>query len=324
MILVTGGSGLLGSELINQLTNKGYNIRATVNSATLKNIDVSKVETVEVDILDVVRLEDAMQGVTEVYHCAGFVSYAPGDYKKLYKINVEGTANVVNAALSANVKKLVHVSSVASLEKTSSKFITEEMTFKEMHFESNYAKTKYLGEMEVWRAMAEGLNAAIVNPSIILGNGNWNEGSTAIFKALYNEFPWYTEGVAGFVDVKDVAKAMILLMQSNVADERFILSAVNDSFKNVFSLIAKEFNKKVPDKKTTPFLANIVWRLEWMRSKLTNKKPLITRETARSAFKESFYDNNRFLKCFPEFSYTSFDETIKYCCEAMQQKLNKG
>lgn len=323
MILVTGGSGLLGSELINQLINKGQKVRALVNSTPLKNFSADKVESFNADILDVVSLEDAMHGITEVYHCAGFVSYNPKMYKRLYKINVEGTSNVVNAALSANVKKLIHVSSVATLEKDEAELITEKMSFKEMHFESNYAKTKHLGELEVWRAMAEGLNAAIVNPSIILGNGNWNEGSSAIFKSVYNEFPWYTNGVAGFVDVKDVASAMIILMESDIVDERFILSAVNESFKNIFTLIAKGFNKRIPYKKTTPFLANIVWRLESLRSKISGKKPLITKETARSAFKETRYDNSKFLKQFPEFHYTPINETINFCCEAMQQKLNK-
>ena len=323
MILVTGGSGLLGSELINQLINKGYKVRALTNSTPLKNFNSDKVESFKADILDVVSLEDAMQGISEVYHCAGFVSYNPGMYKKLYKINVEGTSNIVNAALSANVKKLVHVSSVATLEKNDTEFISEKMSFKEMHFESNYAKTKYLGELEVWRAMAEGLNAAIVNPSIILGDGNWNEGSSAIFKSVYNEFPWYTNGIAGFVDVTDVASAMIMLMESNVRDERFILSAVNESFKNIFSLIAKGFNKKIPHNKATPFLANLVWRVERVRSMLSGKDPLITKETARSAFKETCYDNSKFLKYFPDFHYTPINETINFCCEAMQQKLNK-
>ncbi len=323
MILVTGGSGLLGSELINQLINKGNQVRALVNQTPLKNFSSEKVESFKADILDVVSLEDAMDGITEVYHCAGFVSYDPGMYKKLYKINVEGTANIVNAALFANVKKLIHVSSVAALDKNEEKLISEKMSFKEMNFESNYAKTKYLGELEVWRAMGEGLNAAIVNPSIILGNGDWNEGSSAIFKSVYNEFPWYTNGIAGFVDVRDVASAMIMLMQSEIGDERFLLSAVNESFKNIFSLIAKGFNKKLPHKKATPFLANVVWRLEWMRSKISGKKPLITKETARSAFKETYYDNDKFLKSFPEFRYTPLNDTITYCCNAMQQKLNK-
>ena len=323
MILVTGGSGLLGSELIYQLINKGKKVRALVNQTPLKNFGSNYVETFKADILDVVSLEDAMEGITEVYHCAGFVSYSPGMYEKLYKINVEGTENIVNAALYANVKKLIHVSSVATLDKSEEKFTTEKMNFKEIHFESNYAKTKYLGELEVWRAMGEGLNAAIVNPSIILGDGNWNEGSSAIFKSIYNEFPWYTNGIAGFVDVRDVASAMIILMESENRDERFLLSAANESFKNIFSLIAKEFNKKIPHKKVTPFLADIVWRLEWIRSKFSGKKPLITKETARSAFKETHYDNSKFLKSFPEFNYTPLKDTINYCCNAMQQKLNK-
>lgn len=322
MILVTGGSGLLGSELINQLVNKGLKVRALVNSTPLKNFDANKVESFKCNILDVVTLEDAMVGITEIYHCAGLVSYEPGMYKQLYKINVEGTSNIVNAATSAQIKKFIHVSSVATLEKNEQGLISEKMSFKEMDFKSNYAKSKYLGELEVWRSIAEGLNAIIVNPSIILGNGNWNEGSSKIFKYVYNEFPWYTNGKAGFVDVKDVAAAMIILMESDLSDERFILSGHNESFKNIFSLIAKGFNKKEPHRIATPFMANIVWRLEYLRSKLSGTKPLVTKETATSAFKISEYDNSKFLKNFPGFNYTPINDTLNFICASMQQKLN--
>jgi nucleoside-diphosphate-sugar epimerase len=197
----------------------------------------------------VYALEDALQNITEVYHCAGLVSFNPKDEKKLFSINVDGTANVVNAALNAGVKKFVHVSSVAAIGRIRpGELINEKMEWTPETSNSRYGYSKYLGEMEVWRGVAEGLDAVVINPSIILGPGNWNEGSTKIFKSVYDEFPWYTEGVSGFVDVEDVAAAMIALMKSDITAEKFIVSAENISYQHLFNMIAKAFNKKEASK----------------------------------------------------------------------------
>jgi dihydroflavonol-4-reductase len=176
MILVTGGAGLLGNALIEMLLKKGEKVRVIYNSTALVVNLTTNFQTIQCDILDVYALEDAMQGVTEVYHCAGLVSFNPKDEKKLYSINVEGTANIVNAALNAGVRKLVHVSSVAALGRIRpDEMIDETMVWTEETSNSKYGHSKYLGEMEVWRGVAEGLNAVVINPSIILGAGNWNE-----------------------------------------------------------------------------------------------------------------------------------------------------
>ncbi|MBL0145220.1 MAG: NAD-dependent epimerase/dehydratase family protein [Chitinophagaceae bacterium] len=228
MILVTGGSGLVGKELITQLLAKGKQVKAIYNKTPLPNFNSNNVQQIQCNILDVIGLEELMNGVEQVYHCAAIVSFNPKRKQQMFKINIEGTANVVNAALEAGVKKMVFVSSVAALGRIrEDKPIDETMNWTEETSNSAYGQSKYLAEMEVWRGVSEGLNAVMVNPTIILGNGNWEDGSSKIFKSAYNEFPWYTAGTTGFVDVKDVASAMIQLMESDVTAQRFILSAEN-------------------------------------------------------------------------------------------------
>jgi dihydroflavonol-4-reductase len=228
----------------------------------------------------------------------------------------------VNAALNAGVKKMMHVSSVAALGRIEDGPVNESMQWTEETSNSKYGRSKYMGEMEVWRGIAEGLNAVIVNPSMILGAGDWNDSSTAIFKSVYNEFPWFTEGTTGFVDVKDVARAMILLMETAVSAERFILSAENKTYHELFDKIADAFNKKRPTKKVTPFIASVVWRLESLKSKFSGKAPLVTKETAATALARATFDNSKIKKILPSFEYKSLDETIKNTCAVLQQKLN--
>jgi dihydroflavonol-4-reductase len=324
MILVTGGSGLLGKELIGQLLAEGKTVTAIYNNTPLPNFNTNSLSQIQCNILDVVGLEEAMKNVEQVYHCAAIVSFSPKNKKQLFKINVEGTANVVNAALDAGVKKMLHVSSVAALGRIrENELVNESMNWTEETSNSIYGKSKYLAEMEVWRGIGEGLNAVMVNPALILGAGDWKSGSSQIFKTVYEEFPWFTNGITGFVDVRDVAKAMIQLMQSNISNERFILSADNKSYRDIFNLIAKAFGKKMPHKEVTPLIANIVWRLEAIKSLFTKKNPLITKETAATALAKVYFDNNKLFKFLPNFTYHTLEETIIYTCNQLQQKLNK-
>lgn len=322
-VLVTGGAGLVGKELTRQLVSQGKKVRAIYNKHTIDDIKSPLLEQVQCNILDVAGLALAMEGIQQVYHCAAIVSFNPARQKEMFKVNVEGTANVVNAALDAGVNKLVHVSSVAALGKHNDDgTVTEKMNWTEETSDSKYGKSKYLGELEVWRGVAEGLEAVVVNPVIILGDGEWNGGSSQIFKTVYDGFPWYSEGVTGFVDVRDVARSMIELMESKVCNERFIISAANSSYKDVFHLIAAAFNKKAPHKKVTPLLAEIVWRLEAVKSFFSGKDPLVTRETAATALAKVYFDNRKLLQFLPSFKYHSIDETITHTCARLQQKLN--
>ncbi|HEU5366784.1 MAG TPA: 3-beta hydroxysteroid dehydrogenase, partial [Hanamia sp.] len=187
---------------------------------------------------------------------------------------------------------------------------------------SIYGKSKYFGEMEVWRGIGEGLNAAIVNPSLILGGNNWENGSSAIFKNAFNEFKWYTEGVSGFVDVRDVARAMILLMNSEITAERFILNGENLPYREIFSSIAKCFGKKPPYKKVTPLIAELMWRLEEIKTKLTGKKHLLTKETVRTALAKVYFDNRKILNALLGFQFTKIKDTIEYTCEVLKEKYS--
>lgn len=322
MILVTGGSGLLGKELITQLLAQGKRVRAIYNKTPLPEFRSKEVTQMQCDILDVVGLEEAMKDIEEVYHCAAVITFNPKKKTSMFKINVEGTANVVNAALDAGVKKMVYVSSVAALGRMrQDTTINETMNWTEETSNSSYGQSKYLAELEVWRGIGEGLNAVIVNPVVILGAGNWEEGSSQIFKNVYHQFPWYSEGASGFVDARDVVKAMIQLMDSDITAQRFILSAENRSFKDMFDLIAKAFDKKPPHKKVTPLIAAIVWRLEALKSKFTKKDPLITKETAKTAMAKVHFDNSKLKKYLPEFTYTKIEDTIKDACALYLQQL---
>lgn len=320
-ILVTGGTGLAGSHIIKQLIKEGKKVKALYRSEIPADLATEKVTWVKGDILDVIGLDEVMEGVEQVYHCAAIVSFNPKRKHNLFKTNIEGTANVVNAALLAGVKKLCFISSVAALGKIKDgKKINEQMAWTEENNTSNYGKSKYLAEVEVWRGIAEGLQAVIVNPAIILGAGNWNDGSTKIFKTAYNEFPWYTEGATGFVDVEDVANAMIQLMGSNISGEKFILSAENKPYKEVFTLIANAFSKKEPHRKVSRLLANIVWRADAIKSMFTGKYPLLTKETAASAQAVFLYDNSKLTTVLPSFAYTPVEATIKRVCAELKEK----
>lgn len=320
-ILVTGGTGLVGSHLIQQLLKQGKKVKALYRSSIPPVEYAQQVEWVKGDILDIGSLETAFQQVQQVYHCAAVVSFSPDKKATLNKINIEGTANVVNACLSCKIEKLLFVSSVAALGRIrEDELINENMQWSEETSNSEYGKSKFLAEMEVWRGIAEGLHAVIVNPSIILGAGDWNKGSSELFKSAYEEFKWYTEGVSGFVDVQDVVTAMVALMESDITNQRFIVSGHNVGYKEIFTSAAKYFNKKPPSKKVTPFIAGLVWRLEALKSKITGKDPMLTKETAKTAQAKVYFDNSKLLKALPHFQFTPLQQTIERICKELIKK----
>jgi dihydroflavonol-4-reductase len=325
-VFVTGGTGFIGAYIIKELVEKGYTVRAIRRSNTLpffipKQI-LDKVEWVNGDILDVVSLADAMEGMDTVIHAAGKVSFQSKDRKELLKINIEGTANVVNIALEKDIRRFVHISSVAAIGRTASgETINEEKKWQAGKMHTLYAISKYRGEMEVWRAAAEGLNVVVVNPSTVLGYGDWSTSSCAIFKNVYKEFPWFTTGINGFVGVQDVAKATVLLMESEISHERFIINSENWSFQQVLNTIADGFRKKHPSKEATRFIGSIAWRLEKLKSQFSGKKPLLTRESARVAHSITYFDNNKILKTLPGFTFTPLVHSIKKACEQYLAQL---
>lgn len=327
-ILVTGGTGFLGSYLLRYLVREGYTrvraLRRATSQMDLVAEVANKIEWVEGDVLDIFSLEDAMQGVQQVYHCAAVVSFDPRDYDQMRQVNVDGTANVVNAALAANIEKLVHVSSIAAIGRMKNQpIVTEQTKWERSHHNSEYAISKYLSENEVWRGMTEGLNVAVVNPSVILGAGRWEEGPLKFFKVVWKNFPFYTKGITGFVDVRDVARFMLQLMESEASGERYILNGDNLTYQTIFAEIATHLNKKAPSIQVNPVIQQIAWRVEWLRSKLFGGRPLVTRETAATSMRSYFYENEKSRSDF-DFEYTPIRQTIAESCRQFREAAENG
>jgi len=282
---------------------------------------LDKVEWVDGDVLDILSLEDAMQGIEIVIHSAAVVSYDIAERKQMYKVNVEGTINVVNVALESGIRRLVFISSVAALgRKKDSPVVDESAKWESSSFNTHYSITKNKAEREVWRGFAEGLEGVILNPATILGYGNWNHGSCAMFKSAFNEFGWYTNGINGFTDVEDVARAAVELMRSDITEQRFIVCNDNWRFKKLFDAMADGFGKKRPNREATPLLAGIAWRIEKLKSLFTGQNPLLTRESAKLAQTETIFDNTKLLKILPQFQFTSLDDTIRNACRSYLSK----
>lgn len=323
MILVTGGNGLLGSHLVLRLAGTGNKVRILVRNEEskekllnfLKRIKEEKLVEenlvfVKGDITDRFSLFSAVEGVEKVYHCAAMVSLHHADRRKMLDTNIRGTAMVVNACLQYKVKKLVHVSSIAAINSTPGvKYSIEELgwpTGKEL----DYSYSKRESEFEVWRGISEGLNAVIINPSIILGEGDLESGSGKLFRRVYSGMRYFTEGVSGFVDVKDVVRAMILLMDSSTTSERYILNGENLSYKDFFIRVAKVLNVKPPKKYAGRSLTELAWRLDKLGSIFLFRPHTLTRKAARAAHAINYYSSQKIVDSFT-FKLTPVDKTIE-------------
>ncbi len=324
MILVTGGTGLVGSHLLYFLLNNNESIRAIRRkSSDLEAVKevfsyytsdseeiFNKIEWVEADITEVPALTKAFKGITHVYHSAAYVGFNPKRYHALKKVNIEGTANVVNLCLSNGVTKLCHVSSIATLgDAVNGDLISESTDWNPEDENSVYAITKFGAEMEVWRGSQEGLDVVIVNPAIILGSGHWNSGSNIFLKTISKGIPFYTSGGIGIVDVKDVVKAMISLMNSPIKSERFLLVSKSIYYKELFMELASLLNKKGPRKKVPKWILLSFSKLDWCLNKLFWKKRSLYSATVRSLYKISFYDASKIEKAI-DFKYIPYKETL--------------
>jgi len=314
MVLVTGASGFLGGELVKQLVANGESVRVIVRkSSQISHLNsiLQQLDIVEADILDVPSLEIAFEGIDKIYHSAAIIGYDESYYDSMYKTNVEGTANVVNIALDKGVKKILHVSSIAAIGGKPHEEITEETKWEKNQWTTQYGITKMLAEREIFRGISEGLEAVIVNPGIIIGVGNDEHKSLIqLFKRIANKkMPFYTNGTNGFIDIEDVAKASILLMNSDVSAERFILVNENISFKNYFEKIAKAVNVEAPKKALNNTNGNLFVFADWLSSKLTGKKRSLTKENLKVSLEEFLYSNEKIKKQL-DFNFIDLDETI--------------
>ena len=330
MDFITGATGLLGSQVLIDLLKQGRNVRVLLRSSSsrelilyrLKQFNIeeryalSLIEWIEGDLCDVALLYDATIGIECIFHCAGYVSFAPKDTPVMKEVNYIGTKHLVNAALENGVKKFGYISSIATLGRVDEGgVVTEETKWEPENKNSEYAKSKYKGELEVWRGIAEGLDAIIVNPSIILGEGNWDKGSSALFNTVYKGNKFYTLGINGFVDVQDVSNAFVKLMESEIKNERFVISGANVCYMDLFDMMAASMNVKAPSKLATPLMSGIAWRIFAALSFFTRKTPLITRATARTANSKYLYSSAK-LENAIDFKFTPIEDTIKRVGEA--------
>ncbi len=320
VVLVTGGTGFLGSILIKRLILAGTSVRATKRETSVIPAELKGVpglQWVDADINDFFALGDAFEGVTKVYHCAASISYHAADKRGMMKVNVAGTANIVNLAREKRAR-LLHVSSIAAVGRAKDNAgATEDDLWEYGPHQSGYAIAKYEAEMEVWRGIAEGLDAVVVNPALIIGptaRTTDNGASGSIFALLRRGLNFYPNGSVGLIDVDDTAKVMILLMDNPaVTGQRFLLSNVNMPHKELLARCSAFLGRAAPAYRATPFMLSAAWRAAKFLSLFTGKRPLLTRETAKAASRQLRFSNRKVVKA-TGITFKPIDDTLREIC----------
>lgn len=325
-VFITGATGFIGSHIARWYLADGHPVsvlyRPQRGYGMLSDV-ADHITWHEGDVLDIPSLEAAIRSGIDVIHAAAIVSFAPKDRDQMERINVEGTANVVNVCLKVGVRKLGYVSSVAAIGRPVAKGgeanepirIDENQKWQDSPNNSAYAKSKYRAELEVWRGVAEGLNAIMVNPSIVLGAGDWSRSSLQLIKYVADERPFYPAGLVNYVDVLDVTEALVRLMQSDATADRFILNAGTIPYRSLLEQIAAVLGKRPPTMRMPPVLTRLLWPVEAMRAWLLGTTPLITRETARSSGLFYAYDGQK-IEQVPGFQYRPLNETLQRVADA--------
>lgn len=324
-VFITGATGFIGSHIARHYLKAGYRVEAltrTKGNAGLLTDVADQITWHEGDIMDIPSLEMAIRvgrdpGGIDVIHAAAVVSFSPKDHERMGHINAEGTANVVNVCLKAGIRKLGYVSSVAALGRPANKGgstetirLDETQKWEDSPNNSEYAKSKYRAELEVWRGVAEGLSAVMVNPSIVLGEGDWTRSSVQLFKYVHDEKPFYPAGLVNYVDVLDVGESLFRLMETDsVSNERFILNAGTIPYKELLEQMAVVLHKRPPRMRMPPALTHLLWPVESVRAWLTGSTPLITRETARSSSSRYAYAGQKIAETL-DFQYRPLSETL--------------
>ncbi len=324
MIFVTGANGLVGSYICRDLLARGYTVKALRRADSDLHLvqDIhDKLSWEEGDLLDTPALEKALQGADRVIHAAAFISYDSRDEDMMYQINVEGTANVVNACLKTGVPYLLHVSSAAAIGKSKVSDLVDEISG-EVNLETatGYARSKYLSELEVWRGAAEGLQVVVINPSLVLGPGDWHKSSTKIFKYIWDENRFYTGGTVNYVDVRDVSDTVVRLLETNISGERFIVSAGSTTYKTLFDRIAAAFGKKPPAVKVKGLWIRLAILASAWKARLSGSKPLVSNELQQVSSNRHVFDSNK-VQTALGFSFRRLEETVSWCCAQLVKNL---
>lgn len=322
MDLVTGASGLAGFHVLLELQKRGQSVRALIrrnedagkiwSRLESEGIFSPKVEFFTSNLLDPDGMFEACSDIKNIYHCAGLVSFSKSDRDQLIEANCRGTANLVNQALENKCRKLIHVSSVAALGvPKSAADVNETFIFENKSGVSAYSLSKHLAEREVWRGIEEGLNAVIVNPSIIIGKGDWSRSSMRLFERASKGMTFFSPGANGFVDARDLAALMITLAESNIHSELFVINGVNISYKDFFELLSRELGFSPPRQEASRWIAEIMWRIEHLLFLISGRKPLLTRETVDSAFRKKSYDSKK-IQEIAGFTFTPLQDTLRW------------
>jgi dihydroflavonol-4-reductase len=339
-VLVTGGTGLVGAHLLYKLIQQNFEVRALKRPGSdfkaVKDVfgfyesDEQEIERLfnhiewtDGDLTDYYSLTDALEGIEKVYHAAAYVSFSSRKKEDIFSVNQQGTANLMDACIEKKVSKLCHVSSIGALGSTTNGQLIDEDTNWHIHKQrSNYSMSKFNAEMEVWRASKESLPVVIVNPGVIVGPGNPDRSSSAIFKQARKGFRFYPPGINAFVDVRDVVNSIFLLMESNIVNERFIVVSENIPFKDFLTQLSKSLQVTKPQVEVPRWLAELAWRLESVRSFVMCREPLITKETIRATYSRSMYSSSKFIKQF-NYTFIPINQSIQETSGWMQ-KQNRG
>jgi dihydroflavonol-4-reductase len=318
MVAITGANGLLGSFILKKLiSEKQEAIALKRSSSDLSLLKEATNEVIwrEADITNSLSLNDAFKNIHTVIHAAALVSFDPRAKEKIFQTNVIGTQNVVNACLSLGIPRLIFISSVAALgRKKGIKEINEETKWVDSDLNSDYAKSKYFAELEVYRGQEEGLSVSIVNPSVILATSDPNKSSAQIFKYVHQEKSFYTEGSLNYVDVRDVADMVYKIYRTNTPGEKFIANSGSIELKELMSRIAVRLEKKDPYIKINPSLLQMAAWLEEMRCKLTGTEALISRQSVKMPGEKFIYQNQKSINRL-NMAYKSLDDTLDWCCD---------
>ena len=330
---VTGGTGLVGIHLILDLLKRDYDVVALCRkSSSTKHVQAifqhynhtelfDKIEWVDGDVTEIFSLIDNMKGCDVVYHSAAVVSFTGTNLEDMYKINIDGTATVVDACLDVGIKRLGYVSSTAAIGKNEKqKEVREDDPWIEDDHVSSYSISKHQAEREVWRGIEEGLEACIVNPCVIVGPGKWGQSSTSLIETVDNGFPFYSSGANAFVDVRDVSEALIQFMEKDIINERTLVIGENMTYRNFFTQVAEKLDKKPPHIPAKPWMGAIAWRMEWIKQKLTGKNAAVTKETAKSAYQTTVYNREKIFRLIPDFKYHSIPEAVENTVSAFQKR----
>lgn len=322
MIGITGANGLLGRFVVEELNSQGipfFGIKRPASNIT--HFNDKSINWRDADILDFTSLQEAVKGATTIIHTAALVSFNPKDEELLYKTNVEGTRNVVNACLLQGVQRLIHISSVAALGRQKGvPEIDESHKWVESKLNSEYAESKYLAELEIYRGQEEGLQIDIINPSVILAQSDWDRSSSQLFKYAWSSRPFYTGGSINYVDVRDVVQILLSVIQGDPKGERIIANAGAISLKDFLTEVALRFNKKAPHIMVPPSLVTFLAYLELFRSKLTGKEPIVSPQSARTANEKFYYKNQKAIAELG-IQFLPLSATLDWCCAYYVNKM---